>query len=218
MPDTLDVTMDQVRAELRAHLAELPPDQWPIYAPWDALSRRLGWDSRYGPGEKFMGQVKRALNEMAARGELHKDKGYSNMPRYYSGAAWLAKLADKAARDEERRRDRQRWAVVYDVLIAQGRLPHTTESHNPVAQWGRPRLAAVGVPGRVGGPAGPPRRDPAMSQTKVPAAGSVGQPVVLRLCEGTAASPRPDATTPAGGSRATRWRGSWTLVGTPFLG
>jgi hypothetical protein len=33
MPDTLDVTMDQVRAELRACLAELPPDQWPIYAP-----------------------------------------------------------------------------------------------------------------------------------------------------------------------------------------
>lgn len=38
------------------------------------------------------------------------------MPRYHSGASWLAKLADKAARDEERRRDRQRWAVVYDEL------------------------------------------------------------------------------------------------------
>ena len=81
-----------------------------------------------------MGQVKRALNEMAARGELHKDKGYPDMPRCYSGAPGWPSWPTRQLVTRSAGATRQRWAVVYDVLIAQGRLPHTTESHNPVAQ------------------------------------------------------------------------------------
>ena len=67
-------------------------------------------------------------DEMANR----KDKGYSGMRRYYTEAAWQARLAAGQACAEQREAGRCRREVVYDELIVRGRLPHTTETGNPV--------------------------------------------------------------------------------------
>jgi hypothetical protein len=69
-----------------------------------------------------------AGDELANR----KDKGYSGMRRYYTEAAWQARLAAGQACAEQREAERCRREVVYDELIVRGRLPHTTETGNPV--------------------------------------------------------------------------------------
>ena len=123
----LIVDYAEVRERLDGYLAALPDDKWPTYAPVDTLAKdSFGWDPHpypNVPGDRFSNQVKRALNALVDAGTLHKDKGYAGMARYYDQAAWERKLAAEAAKAERDRVDRERWAVVYDRLVAAGLEP-----------------------------------------------------------------------------------------------
>jgi hypothetical protein len=144
----LDKTYQEVLAATRQYMAGYEGSYLESYARAYAIAKALGWTGLDWPGDKFEGQVTRALNTLIAEGAVIKVGKGQRHPSgaYESGAAYYSPAKFEAAvkHAESTRRDlaalTARWEQVHDELAAHG-IPGASERGGPpvlsIESWER---------------------------------------------------------------------------------